>query len=118
MTNTHSTNECGHSTMDMEETDASPLISDCQQLAHNIRGDGRWKVNLYDGWKRIASYGTCAFTAVSPWGELGGWIGNEDVRDLIFDAIGRSKRSDRVGARGEMPCCCAQATLEWAIAHT
>jgi hypothetical protein len=92
-----------------------PWVTDCEELSRNIEGNGKWKVNLYDGWKKLASYGTCAFSAVSPVGELGGWVGNEDIRDLIRDAIRDYARDGKVGAEGAMECNAAFATLEWSI---
>jgi len=95
--------------------DDSPSVADCERLSRNIAGDGSWKVNLYDGWRKLATYGSCAFSAVSPWGELGGWVGNEDIRDLIRDSIRMWARNGKVGAHGEMECQAAWAVLEWRI---
>jgi len=80
-------------------------VSDCQQLAANIVGDGSWVIPGTNHWHGIASYGTCGFFARSGHANVAiSNIGNEDLRDLIRDSINKFQGNGVVGAQGGMPC--------------
>ncbi|KAH7380275.1 putative necrosis-inducing factor-domain-containing protein [Phaeosphaeria sp. MPI-PUGE-AT-0046c] len=106
---------CGSSTFINNSSGGSPQIADCQQLAANIVGDGRWSVGYAD--KLIAKYGTCSFNArISAGFERSTYIGNEDLRDLIRDSIARFAWQGKVGASGVTDC--NKATVTWGIFHS
>ena len=72
----------------------------------------------------LISYGTCAFGAKAltlNGGEFTGdgipiwWtnIGDEDIRDLVTEAVNRFKWNEFAGGRGFTQC--GDAIVEWAI---
>lgn len=82
-------NDCGDSTFINRSSGGSPRVADCEQLARNIAGDGTWTVDD-SAQHQLAQYGTCAFgVTVHSDGAWYAYIGNEDIRDLIFDSIKR-----------------------------
>ncbi|KAK0662109.1 putative necrosis-inducing factor-domain-containing protein [Cercophora samala] len=98
--------ECGHSTFENRGSEASPWIADCERMASNLSGAGKWTYTSFDMHRTIASYGTCAFGIEAAQLFQGvTWVGTQDVKDLVRDSIAMFRRHDgRVGARGEMQC--------------
>lgn len=117
------TNDCGDSSFENQSSGGSPAVSDCQQLAANIVGTGTWTVSDSAGFTQLAQYGTCAF-GVHP--TSNGWyalIGNDDIRDLIYESISRYSWNGLVGAKGHMDCQSGKGALgdigvDWAVYHT
>lgn len=111
-------NHCGPSVFVNESSGGSPLIADCEILRSNIVGDGTW--TMWGGGV-VAKYGTCAFQTYQ-----GGYfdvyyIGNEDIRDLIRDAIEKFGWFEFVGASGTMDCDTEgspQRWTHWQLVHT
>lgn len=120
---TTQSNHCGTSTFENRTSEASPTVADCIQLSNNIIGDGDW-TKKSGGQNSIASYGTCTFGGQFAVGGGNFRIGNEDIRDLIFDSIEKFQWNGLVGARGIMPCDVTshrgrtQYSILWAIYHT
>jgi hypothetical protein len=112
-------NDCGNSSFENQSSGGSPLISDCQILAENIRGDGTW-TTWGSGRRQLAQLGTCAFGVQVEGITLTTFykVGNEDIRDLIFESINRFGWQGKVGAKGNMPCQPGDSHVEWAIYHT
>jgi hypothetical protein len=64
--------------------------------------------------RTIAIYGTCAFSGIGTWRPT--WMGNEDVRDLIYDSISRFQWQGKVGASGNTTCKGMGVT--WGLYHS
>lgn len=114
-------NNCGNSNeFENQSSGGSPKVTDCQQLSSNIQGAGRWYIDQFET-RTIAWYGTCAFIATSTKGNKAK-VGNDDVRDLIADAIRQFSWNGLVGAKGSMLCEVENANgftdVDWAIYHT
>ncbi|KAF9037505.1 Ecp2 effector protein, partial [Panaeolus papilionaceus] len=99
-------NHCGGSSFENQWRASAPLVSDCQTLANNIRGDGDWTQSTVSGQRQIASFGSCHFGVEGADGvTLASYrVGNEDVMDIIHDSITKFQRDGRVAAKGVMPC--------------
>ncbi|KAK3380217.1 putative necrosis-inducing factor-domain-containing protein [Lasiosphaeria ovina] len=115
-------NDCDSSTFVNQGSGASPYISDCQQLAANIVGDGTWTIDTSNQ-HQLAQYGTCAFGAQASGCCWYAYIGNEDIRDLIYDSIRLFGTDGRVGSKGDMHCqggggVIQDMTVTWGISHT
>lgn len=108
-------NDCGDSGFVNRSSGGSPTVADCQQLAANIAGPGTWTLTD-DRQHQLAQYGTCAFGAQRSPTIYAGYIGNEDIRDLIYDSISRFQWFGLVGAEGEMDC--GSVHVYWGIYHT
>ncbi|PLB45066.1 hypothetical protein P170DRAFT_429776 [Aspergillus steynii IBT 23096] len=129
-------NNCGNSSFHNQSSEGSPAVSDCQQITTNIAGGRTWTVwalnrtsvhstntttvkfpSIY--YRKLASYGTCAFGAYSQDG--GARVGTSDIIDLINDSINRFQWSGMVGAKGSMKCQSlnySDVGVYWAIYHT
>lgn len=95
-------NECSHSTFVDRGNAASPLVSDCEILASNIRAGGRW--TIHGPHRTLATFRSCRFGAQGG-AALYTYVGNEDIMDLIRDSISKFRRDDgRVAAKGMMHC--------------
>jgi hypothetical protein len=115
-------NDCGNSSFENQSSGGSPLISDCQILVDNIRGDGTWTTMVGDQ-RQLAQLGTCAFGVYVPGNNLHLYkVGNEDIRNLITDSIRMFGWQGKVGAKGLMPCQPVGGPdddwVEWSIYHT
>ncbi|KAF9037503.1 putative necrosis-inducing factor-domain-containing protein [Panaeolus papilionaceus] len=112
------TNHCGGSSFENRWRATAPLVSDCQTLANNIRGDGDWTQTTASGQRQIASFGTCHFGVEGNNSDGFYRVGNEDVMDLIHDSISKFQKNGRVAARGTMPCdniAGGQISILWGI---
>lgn len=114
----NSVNDCGDSTFVDESSPASPLISDCQHLASNIAGGGTWTIGE-DDQRTLATYGTCAFGVEVESGFVG-YVGNQDIIDLINSSIEMFAWGALVGAKGEMSCQGpgGGSITDWGLYHT
>lgn len=93
-------NDCGDSTFVNQASDASPWVTDCPKIARNIAGGGSWTIT---GTQRtLATYGTYKFSVAMP--QNMGYIGNEDIIDLINDSISQYQWEVKVGTKGTMLC--------------
>jgi hypothetical protein len=118
-----SPNECGTSTFTDETSDASPLVSDCQQIIANIQGtNGKWSPeNVNENTNTIASAGTCHFDVQSndPGnGSVDYYVGAQDIIDLINSSIAMYASNGKVGSKGTMPCTgdtVASVSVTWGI---
>jgi len=104
-----SPNECGTSTFTDETSDASPLVSDCQQIIANIQGtNGEWAPeNVNKNTNTIASYGSCNFDVQSNTpgnGAVDYYVGAQDIIDLINSSIQMFASNGKVGSKGDMTC--------------
>ncbi|KAI0164012.1 hypothetical protein GGR57DRAFT_489709 [Xylariaceae sp. FL1272] len=98
---------CGNSTFENKGSEASPLVSDCLQLAKNIYIEGDWTVDSSGTQHQIAQFGSCKFGIQGegmPIGNIDIYIGNQDIIDIINDAVTRFGSTGRVGAKGSMTC--------------
>ncbi|KAK4172054.1 putative necrosis-inducing factor-domain-containing protein [Triangularia setosa] len=106
----------GSSSYINKSTYASPFVSDCNTLAGNIAGNGRWTVYGV-GWYNLASYGTCLYRVRADiWFDYI-FVGNEDIRGTTLVAIanfGFSHPAGWIGAGGHMTCGGITDT-EWEI---
>jgi hypothetical protein len=115
-------NDCGDSTFVNQVSGASPTVADCNHLASNIAGDGTWTVSD-TGQHQLAQYGTCALGVQATSNGWYAYIGNEDIRDLIYESIRRFQWNGLVGSKGHMECQSGKGTLgdigiDWGIYHT
>lgn len=110
-------NQCYETTWEDSDLpfDRWPLIADCDELARSHVEEKWWHVYIWEPWKTVAQHKSCAFRVVSPFDELGGKIGDDDVRDILRDAIRIKGRDGRVAARGRMECQAVFAEMEWNI---
>lgn len=100
--------DCGDSTFVDQTSNASPKVSDCQQIVRNIQGtDGEWGVeNAIGAQHQLVQFGECKF-GVQGQGKNGNVhfkVGAQDIVDIINDSIQRFGGSGRVGAKGVMSC--------------
>jgi hypothetical protein len=115
---------CGASTFEDRTSGSSPSVEDCLHIASNIAGGGRWDIDMFLGkQKRIAEYKSCAFGVqghpISP-GEIKMYIGNEDIIDIINDAVEKFGGGGQIGAKGIMECKDSKDRLrivDWGIYH-
>ncbi|KAB5513340.1 putative necrosis-inducing factor-domain-containing protein [Coniochaeta sp. 2T2.1] len=106
-----SVNDCSPSTFTDQTTRVSPLIEHCQKTADNIRDGGKWRVEtLTARWHQILQYRSCAFSVYAVDNLAYFKIGNQDIIDLIGDAIRMFGRDGYVGANDTMNC---QTTANW-----
>ncbi|KAI0182679.1 chitinase [Xylaria flabelliformis] len=98
---------CGDSTFEDQTSDASPLVSDCLQIAANIAVEGDWTTLTTQGQRQLLTSGSCQF-GVERSGSLNGnanfIVGNRDVIDVITSSVNMFGGSGRVGAKGTMSC--------------
>jgi hypothetical protein len=102
-------NDCGTSTFTDQTSDASPLVSDCQQIIANIIGtDGEWSPeNVDTKVHTIASYGSCHFDVQSNQASNGNVdysVGASDIVDLINSSVQMFASNGKVGSKGVMSC--------------
>ncbi|KAE8130935.1 putative necrosis-inducing factor-domain-containing protein [Aspergillus pseudotamarii] len=115
--------DCGDSTFENQTSDASPLVSDCQQITRNIAGGGTWEVEDFGGQHQLVQYGTCAFGVTGDKSINGFYVGNSDIIDLINDSISRYNWNGKVGSKGSMGCqsltgLMGGVTVTWGLYHT
>jgi hypothetical protein len=118
-----SPNECGTSAFENETSDASPLVSDCQQIILNIQGTNRkWSPeNVNKNTNTIVSYGTCNFDVQSydlGNGSVDYYVGAQDIIDLINSSIAMYASNGKVGSKGTMTCngdTIASVSVTWGI---
>lgn len=103
----------------------SPLAADCIELAHRISGEGEWKVSsfLTGSWHQLVEWGTCAFGCRPPYIDSMVMIGNQDIIDILVDAVRDFERGGRVAAEGKMYCTTKTGPQkvwynDWTIYHT
>jgi hypothetical protein len=148
----NSVNDCGDSTFENQSSDGSPLIVDCQKIASNIAGTskpsalpspisdttlfhpgfianmhfvggGTWSIgNGGDGHRKLVQYGTCAFGVDKSDTTNVGYVGNQDIIDLINESIRRFSYNGKVGSKGSMDCQSAQGVVDsvrfgWGLYH-
>ncbi|KAF3392821.1 hypothetical protein F1880_008720 [Penicillium rolfsii] len=112
---------CGDSTFIDQGSGASPLVEDCKQIIKNIEGtDGDYNTSPLEKQRQLLHYGTCHFgvTGKGINGNVSFKTGNQDVIDIINDAIKKFGRSDgRIGAKGTMQCQgnIKEQTVDWGI---
>jgi hypothetical protein len=103
-----SPNDCGTSSFTDATSNASPLVTDCQQIVTNIQGTtGEWEVEAATGKQhQLVQYGTCAFgvTAAAGKGDVDIHVGAQDIVDLITSSISMFASNGKVGASGTMNC--------------
>ncbi|KAH6617548.1 hypothetical protein F5144DRAFT_660933 [Chaetomium tenue] len=102
-------NFCGISTFVGQTSDASPASRDCLQIIRNIENDGstQWEVSTAGLSQRaIATAGSCRFgvEATANQGNAVFWVGGQDVRDIITDAVKKFGGSGKVSGYGELEC--------------
>jgi hypothetical protein len=98
-------NTCGDSTFENKSSPASPKVSDCQTIARNIAGGGKWTVGAGGEHHQLVQFGTCAFGAQGAGSDMNSaFIGNTDIIDLINDSIRRFEWNGLVGASGVVGC--------------
>lgn len=89
-------------------------------IRNNLSGNGDWSINAWQE-RDIASWGSCKFRVRSN-NNLGSVVGDTDVKDVIWDAINKFKRDNRIGARGRMECDkifgSGRDGVNWWILHT
>ncbi|RHZ53848.1 uncharacterized protein CDV56_107558 [Aspergillus thermomutatus] len=103
-------------------SEASPLVSDCQQITRNIANGGRWEVEDFGGQHQLVQYGTCAFGVTGDKSINGFYVGNSDIIDLINDSISRYQWHGKVGSKGVMGChsllgAMSGARVTWGLYH-
>ncbi len=114
-------NECGESTFENWNSEASPKIEDCRHVVANIAGGGRWEVEAFVGQQhQLLQWGTCAFGVRGGSGDTFFYIGNEDIIDIFHTAIEMFGFNGIIGAKGRMRCKAAALPplVEWGIYHT
>jgi hypothetical protein len=95
---------CNDYTYENDTSDASPLVSDCQQLVANIFPPADWRTDQ-PGFRTIASYGTCNFGVQQHTSTIVIFhVDNQDVETLINNAINSYQWNGLVGASGYMQC--------------
>jgi hypothetical protein len=103
-----SPNDCGLSTFIGATSDASPLVTDCQQIVTNIAGtQGSWEVEAAVGDQhQLVQFGTCAFgvTGTTGTGDVDFHVGAQDIVDIITSSIQMFASNGLVGASGNMDC--------------
>jgi hypothetical protein len=112
----HGADMCGESAFEDTTSDTAPLVTDCMTMIDNIAnvnmengsdgGAQTWGVeNFFHQQHQLIQFGTCAFGIQ---GSLGGdahfWVGNQDIIDVVKDAIAKFGGSGRIGAKGQMKC--------------
>lgn len=106
-------------------SDASPLISDCQDIINNIQGtDGEWTTTL-SRTRQLVSAGTCALSVEEDTGDDNGngsyKVGAQDIITLISNSIKMYGSNGKVGASGTFECngnIKKQPHLKWYLYHT
>jgi hypothetical protein len=103
VTNIGKRNEhCGHSTFINKSSSGSPRATDCSKLAAWLRKTPHtWLIP--PGRMELAQEGSCVF-AVNTANTGNPFVGNDDVADLIQDAVRMFKWNHMIGAEGEMGC--------------
>ncbi|PPR06483.1 hypothetical protein CVT24_002569 [Panaeolus cyanescens] len=119
-------NKCGSSSFISQTNNDAPLVVDCERIVQDIEagGPGIWAVALKNR-HQVVQYGTCGLRVHAPVqrGISNYLIGKSDLADVIKDSISRFQASDKVGARGSMPCqrdpkSDSTIDVEWEIYHT
>ena len=114
------TNKCQDSSFTDQTSSASPLITDCLQIADNInKGYGNWVVAI-TGHHQLVQYGTCAFGVQGAGGAAVLFeLASTDIIDLIHDSIQKFGRNGVVGSKGNMVCEAYIGTygVDWGIYH-
>ncbi|KAK3990823.1 putative necrosis-inducing factor-domain-containing protein [Cladorrhinum sp. PSN332] len=110
-----------------ETSDASPLVSDCQNLMSNIAGGGDWSF-ISATQRTLAKKDSCAFGVETENIYAGVWvrIGNEDIVQAMQGLIqaGLKKGAEeKVGGKGWTVCPEKTNTLgpvgvRWGVYHT
>ena len=115
---------CAESTFEDTTSAGSPLISDCLVMASNIVRTSAvdrpvWMVESFIKQQhQLVQFGTCAFGVQGgKKGDLTFRVGNQDIIDIVHDAIKKFGRDSRVGAKGEMTCNAAvfPPRISWGI---
>ncbi|KAK4169762.1 putative necrosis-inducing factor-domain-containing protein, partial [Cladorrhinum sp. PSN259] len=106
-----------------ENSDASPLKSDCEVMYNNIAGEGSWYLPWSYVQRTFITYGTCAFggTDITPGTEA--WVGNDDIRKVLewaFDShTGKNSNGDEiVSGSGDMQCQPWGGRVTWGLYHS
>ncbi|KAK3988418.1 putative necrosis-inducing factor-domain-containing protein [Cladorrhinum sp. PSN332] len=117
--------DCDEWTIDSgdENSDASPLKTDCEIMYNNIAGDGSWYLALPNVQRTLISYRSCAFGATDSSGGTDAWVANEDVRkvlDWVFDAnVGKNSYGEEiVSGSGSMVCQPFAGHVTWGLYRT
>lgn len=104
-----------------QTSDASPSVSDCQQIIKNIENDAdaSWDTGIATQ-RELVHYGSCAFGVESKSGADGNvmyQVGAQDIIDLINESISKFGGSGKVGAKGVMDCKgnVHDTTIEWGL---
>jgi hypothetical protein len=103
-----SPNTCQVSSFTDATSNASPLVTDCQQIVANIQGtQGSWTVEAVTGKQhQLVQFGTCAFgvTADAGHGRTEIYVGAQDIVDLITSSISMFASNGKVGSSGTVDC--------------
>jgi hypothetical protein len=114
--------QCTESTFINQSSGGSPLVSDCQQIIQRLSGGHTWHLYTEDSPETLASYGTCIFGGTRKSEEgLYVSVGEQDIKDLIYDSIAQFSWQGVVGAKGTMHCTGESSEggyVEWGIYHT
>lgn len=122
-----SNNYCGASTFHDDTSGASPISEDCKIIASNIANGGDWTVDdsqLPSYNPQLVQYGTCAFDVRGNTGKEGSQfkVGNQDIIDIIGEAIKRFGSQGLIGASGDMVCKDwwggSDHEVHWGLYHT
>lgn len=96
-----SIDDCFDSSFEDTTSVGSQSTADCQTLASTIAGGGTCQL-LYDDFRIIATYGTCAFGTSAD--HCGTTIGNQDIIDLIIRSVEKFSWNGLIGAKGTVIC--------------
>lgn len=77
-----SINDCYDSSFENQTSDASPLVSDCQQIAVNIADGGTWSTGDAGYQRQLVQYGTCALGVSGDFQAQVFYVGNQDIIDV------------------------------------
>ncbi|KAB5566608.1 putative necrosis-inducing factor-domain-containing protein [Coniochaeta sp. 2T2.1] len=91
-----------------QTSDASPDVMDCLHIAHNIRHDGQWEIDLFfHRHRQIVQYGGCAVGIQGRnniYIDTTAYVSYEDVIEIIYGSVELFGHSGKVGAKGYMDC--------------
>lgn len=113
--------KCHISSFEDQTSDASPSVSDCQQIIKNIQGypTSTWTTGIASQ-RELVHFGACQFGVESKScadGDVTFEVGAHDIIDIITEAIKRFGGSGRVEAKGTVDCAgnVHDTTIEWGL---
>ncbi|KAI4595811.1 hypothetical protein KJ359_006448 [Pestalotiopsis sp. 9143b] len=103
-------NQCGDSTFVDRTTTGSPAQIDCMAIVNQmIGGPGYWQLlqggdlHANGDYCRVAYHNECVF-GVKTTVIFGLYLGSEDIRDVVTEALHRREGDPRVQFEGSFPC--------------